>query len=121
LYRLDLTTRCAIQTIVPSTVRKCSLVCKANPKIAAWQQITFSWKGMDSFPRPSMRQPPLQRDPARRAGMSQTLLIKRLRKLIELGIVERKQAAGGWEYQVTKAGIAPGPNQPIVGEIYRPA
>jgi len=36
--------------------------------------------------------------------MSQTLLTKRLRKLEEIGIIERKPAAGGWEYHVTKAG-----------------
>jgi DNA-binding HxlR family transcriptional regulator len=36
--------------------------------------------------------------------MSQTLLTKRLRKLEELGIVERKQAESGWEYHVTAAG-----------------
>jgi DNA-binding HxlR family transcriptional regulator len=36
--------------------------------------------------------------------MSQTLLTKRLRKLEELGIIERKRAAAGWEYHVTKAG-----------------
>jgi DNA-binding HxlR family transcriptional regulator len=36
--------------------------------------------------------------------MSQTLLTKRLRKLEELGIVERKRGEGGWEYHVTKAG-----------------
>jgi DNA-binding HxlR family transcriptional regulator len=36
--------------------------------------------------------------------MSQTLLTKRLRKLEELGIVERKRAKGGWEYHVTPAG-----------------
>jgi DNA-binding HxlR family transcriptional regulator len=36
--------------------------------------------------------------------MSQTLLTKRLRKLEELGIVERARCDGGWEYQLTQAG-----------------
>jgi len=36
--------------------------------------------------------------------MSQTLLTKRLRKLEELGIVDRKQCEGGWEYHLTPAG-----------------
>lgn len=36
--------------------------------------------------------------------MSQTLLTKRLRKLETLGIVERRQVAGAWEYHVTAAG-----------------
>jgi DNA-binding HxlR family transcriptional regulator len=36
--------------------------------------------------------------------MSQTLLAKRLRKLEEVGVVERGRGAGGWEYRLTKAG-----------------
>jgi len=36
--------------------------------------------------------------------MSQTLLTKRLRKLEELGIIERKRVESGWEYHVTTAG-----------------
>jgi DNA-binding HxlR family transcriptional regulator len=38
--------------------------------------------------------------------MSQTLLTKRLRKLEELGIVERRSNEGGWEYHLTQAGEA---------------
>jgi len=36
--------------------------------------------------------------------MSQTLLTKRLRKLEELGIVERRRCEAGWEYHLTQAG-----------------
>ena len=36
--------------------------------------------------------------------MSQTLLAGRLRKLEEMGIVERRRVEGGWEYHVTSAG-----------------
>ena len=36
--------------------------------------------------------------------MSQTLLVKRLRKLEEVGVVERKRGAQGWEYRLTQAG-----------------
>ena len=36
--------------------------------------------------------------------MSQTLLAKRLRKLQEMGILERRRGAGGWEYHLTPAG-----------------
>ena len=36
--------------------------------------------------------------------MSQTLLTKRLRKLEELGIVERAKREGAWEYHLTQAG-----------------
>ena len=36
--------------------------------------------------------------------MSQTLLTKRLRKLEELGIIERRRVESGWEYHVTAAG-----------------
>jgi len=36
--------------------------------------------------------------------MSQTLLVKRLRKLEEIGVVERKRGADGWEYHLTQAG-----------------
>ena len=36
--------------------------------------------------------------------MSQTLLAKRLRKLEEAGVVERKRGADGWEYCLTPAG-----------------
>jgi DNA-binding HxlR family transcriptional regulator len=36
--------------------------------------------------------------------MSQTLLAKRLRKLEDLGVVERKRGADGWEYRLTQAG-----------------
>ena len=36
--------------------------------------------------------------------MSQTLLARRLRKLQEMGILERRRAAAGWEYQLTAAG-----------------
>lgn len=36
--------------------------------------------------------------------MSQTLLAKRLRKLEEVGVIERKRGAEGWEYHVTPAG-----------------
>jgi hypothetical protein len=36
--------------------------------------------------------------------MSQTLLAKRLRKLEEVGVIERRRGADGWEYNVTPAG-----------------
>jgi DNA-binding HxlR family transcriptional regulator len=36
--------------------------------------------------------------------MSQTLLAKRLRKLEQVGVVERKRGADGWEYHLTQAG-----------------
>lgn len=36
--------------------------------------------------------------------MSQTLLAKRLRKLEEVGVIERWRGADGWEYLVTPAG-----------------
>jgi DNA-binding HxlR family transcriptional regulator len=36
--------------------------------------------------------------------MSQTLLAKRLRKLEEVGVIERQRGADGWEYHVTPAG-----------------
>jgi DNA-binding HxlR family transcriptional regulator len=36
--------------------------------------------------------------------MSQTLLAKRLRKLEEVGVIERRRGAGGWAYHVTPAG-----------------
>jgi DNA-binding HxlR family transcriptional regulator len=36
--------------------------------------------------------------------MSPTLLTQRLRKLEELGVVERRRGAGGWEYHLTQAG-----------------
>jgi DNA-binding HxlR family transcriptional regulator len=36
--------------------------------------------------------------------MSQTLLAKRLRKLEEIGVLERKRGAEGWEYHLTQAG-----------------
>ena len=36
--------------------------------------------------------------------MSQTLLAKRLRKLEEVGVIERKRGADGWEYGLTPAG-----------------
>ena len=36
--------------------------------------------------------------------MSQTLLVKRLRKLEQIGVVERKRGAEGWEYHLTPAG-----------------
>jgi len=36
--------------------------------------------------------------------MSQTLLTKRLRKLEEAGVIERKHGADGWEYHLTQAG-----------------
>ncbi len=36
--------------------------------------------------------------------MSQTLLAKRLRKLEEAGVIERRRSAEGWEYRVTAAG-----------------
>ncbi len=36
--------------------------------------------------------------------MSQTLLAKRLRKLEEAGVIERRRSAEGWEYHVTAAG-----------------
>jgi DNA-binding HxlR family transcriptional regulator len=36
--------------------------------------------------------------------MSQTLLAKRLRKLVEVGVIERKRGADGWEYHPTQAG-----------------
>src|SRR6187549_2822052 len=36
--------------------------------------------------------------------MSPTLLTERLRKLEEMGIVERRRAEGGWEYHPTAAG-----------------
>jgi DNA-binding HxlR family transcriptional regulator len=44
--------------------------------------------------------------------MSQTLLTKRLRKLEELGIIERRRVESGWEYHVTTAGEE---LRPIVG------
>jgi len=36
--------------------------------------------------------------------MSQTLLAKRLRKLEEARVIERRRGAGGWEYHPTQAG-----------------
>jgi DNA-binding HxlR family transcriptional regulator len=36
--------------------------------------------------------------------MSATLLTQRLRKLQELGVVERRRGTGGWEYHLTQAG-----------------
>jgi DNA-binding HxlR family transcriptional regulator len=36
--------------------------------------------------------------------MSQTLLVKRLRKLEEIGVLERKRGGDGWEYHLTQAG-----------------
>jgi DNA-binding HxlR family transcriptional regulator len=36
--------------------------------------------------------------------ISATLLTQRLRKLEELGVIERRRGAGGWEYHVTQAG-----------------
>jgi DNA-binding HxlR family transcriptional regulator len=36
--------------------------------------------------------------------MSATLLAQRLRQLQELGVVERRRGAGGWEYHLTQAG-----------------
>jgi DNA-binding HxlR family transcriptional regulator len=36
--------------------------------------------------------------------MSPTLLTQRLRKLEEMGVVERRSARGGWEYHLTAAG-----------------
>jgi len=36
--------------------------------------------------------------------MSQTLLAKRLRKLEEAGVLERRRGADGWEYHLTPAG-----------------
>jgi DNA-binding HxlR family transcriptional regulator len=36
--------------------------------------------------------------------MSPTLLVKRLRKLEQMGIVRRQRSADGWEYQLTQAG-----------------
>jgi DNA-binding HxlR family transcriptional regulator len=36
--------------------------------------------------------------------MSQTLLAKRLRKLEEVGVLERKRGSDGWEYRLTPAG-----------------
>jgi DNA-binding HxlR family transcriptional regulator len=36
--------------------------------------------------------------------MSATLLAQRLRKLEELGVIERRRAAAGWEYHPTSAG-----------------
>jgi putative sterol carrier protein len=36
--------------------------------------------------------------------MSPTLLVKRLRKLEQMGIVRRQRGTGGWEYQLTQAG-----------------
>jgi len=36
--------------------------------------------------------------------MSATLLAQRLRKLEEMGVVERRRAKGGWEYHLTQAG-----------------
>ena len=36
--------------------------------------------------------------------MSATLLTQRLRKLEEMGVIERRRAAGGWEYHPTQAG-----------------
>jgi len=36
--------------------------------------------------------------------MSPTLLAQRLRKLEELGVVERRRGTGGWEYHLTQAG-----------------
>ena len=38
--------------------------------------------------------------------MSQTLLAKRLRKLEDAGVLERKRGAEGWEYRLTPAGEA---------------
>jgi len=36
--------------------------------------------------------------------MSPTLLTQRLRKLEELGVLERRRGTGGWEYHLTQAG-----------------
>lgn len=36
--------------------------------------------------------------------MSATLLTQRLRKLEEMGVIERRRAKGGWEYHLTQAG-----------------
>ena len=36
--------------------------------------------------------------------MSQTLLAKRLRKLEQVGVLERRRGADGWEYHLTQAG-----------------
>lgn len=36
--------------------------------------------------------------------MSPTLLAQRLRKLEELGVIERRRGEGGWEYHLTQAG-----------------
>ena len=36
--------------------------------------------------------------------MSQTLLAKRLRKLEDAGVLERRRSGEGWEYQLTQAG-----------------
>jgi DNA-binding HxlR family transcriptional regulator len=36
--------------------------------------------------------------------MSTTLLVQRLRKLEEMGVVERRKGAAGWEYHLTAAG-----------------
>ena len=36
--------------------------------------------------------------------MSATLLTQRLRKLEEMGVIERRKARGGWEYHLTPAG-----------------
>ena len=36
--------------------------------------------------------------------MSATLLTQRLRKLETMGVVERRQVKGGWEYHLTQAG-----------------
>jgi DNA-binding HxlR family transcriptional regulator len=36
--------------------------------------------------------------------MSPTLLVKRLRKLEQMGVVQRKRGADGWEYELTAAG-----------------
>ena len=36
--------------------------------------------------------------------MSATLLVQRLRKLEEMGVVERRKGAAGWEYHLTAAG-----------------
>jgi DNA-binding HxlR family transcriptional regulator len=36
--------------------------------------------------------------------MSATLLTQRLRKLEEMGVIERRRAKGGWEYHLTAAG-----------------
>ena len=51
-----------------------------------------------------MRQPPLQRDPARIPQISRTMLSARMRELGDAGVIETLDGAAGPEYRLTAAG-----------------